>query len=68
MYRPRSERDNVLGSVRPSDLSQLNCLPSAAKSKKESLSVHGVCLCVELLRGCGRSAFNLIYALMVKQQ
>ncbi len=33
-------------------------LPSAAKSKEESLSVRGVCLCVELSRGCSRSAFN----------
>ena len=24
-----------------------SALPSAAKSKEESLSVHGVCLCVE---------------------
>ncbi len=37
-----------------------SALPSAARSKEESSSVHGVCLCVELSRGCGRSAFNLI--------
>ncbi len=49
-----SVRPPVRPSVRPSPLSRL----SAAKSKEESLSVRGVCLCVELSRGCGRSAFN----------
>ncbi len=29
------------------------------KSEEESLSVQGVCLCVELSCGCGRSAFNI---------
>ncbi len=29
-----------------------------SKSKEESLSVRGFCLCVELSRGYGRSAFN----------
>ena len=41
-----------------------SALPSAAKSKEESLSVRGVCLCVELSRRCGRSAFNLYVHLM----
>ncbi len=54
--------DNVLGSVCPSvrpsvRRSPLSAVPSAAKSKEESLSVRGVCLCVELSRGCRRSAF-----------
>ena len=61
-YRPRSEGDNVLGSVRlsvcPSVDIRGSALPSAAKSKEEWLSVRRVCLCVELSRGCGRSAFN----------
>ncbi len=35
-----------------------SALPSAAKSREESLPVQGVCLCVELSRVCGRSAFN----------
>ena len=42
---------SVCLSVRLSALSRLNrltpALPSAAKSKEESLSVQGVCLCVE---------------------
>ena len=38
-----------------------SALPSATKSKEESLSVEGVCLCVELSRECGRSAFNLLW-------
>ncbi len=66
-YRPRSEGDNVLGSVRPSV--RLSVRPSVrpltaepAKSKEESLSVHRICLCVELSRGCGRSAFNVGWA------
>ncbi len=36
----------------------LSVRPSATKSKEESLSVQGVCLCVEYLCGCGPSAFN----------
>ncbi len=31
---------------------------SEAKSKEESLSVLGVCLCVEYSCGCSQSAFN----------
>ncbi len=34
-------------------------LQSAAKSKEESLSVQGVCLCIEQSRESSRSAFNL---------
>ncbi len=37
-----------------------SALPSAAKSEEES-SVRGVCLCVEYLRRCSRSAFNFEY-------
>ncbi len=55
MYLVASVRPSVCPSVRPSALSQLNrltyirgsALPSATKSKEESLSVEGVCLCVE---------------------
>ncbi len=53
---------SVPPSVRPFELFELfrgSALPSAAKSKEESLSVQDVCLCVDLLRGCGRSAFNV---------
>ncbi len=52
-----SVRLTVCPSVRPSPLSRLNRLLSAAKSKEESLSVWGVCLCDKLSRGCGRLDF-----------
>ncbi len=55
MYLVASVRLSVRRS--PLDI-RGSALPSAAKSKEESLSVRGVCLCVELSRGCGRSAFN----------
>ncbi len=55
-YRPRNEGDNVFRSVRPSVRPPVlraavdnrgSALPGAAKSEEESLSVQGVCLCVE---------------------
>ncbi len=61
-YRPRSEGDNVLGSVRPSvRLSvRLSVRPSVRlrplkyetkmkRKEEESLSVRDICLCVDYL-------------------
>ncbi len=45
----------LVASVRPSVRPSVTALAA----EEESLSVQGVCLCVELSRGCGRSAFNL---------
>ena len=42
-YRPRSEGDNVLGSVRPSDLSRLNRVQQRAK-KSHYQSTEFVCV------------------------
>ncbi len=62
-YRPRSgEVMHLVASIRPSVcLSALTAFASATKSKEESISVRGVCRCVDLSRGCGRSAFNYSY-------
>ncbi len=50
-YRSRSKGDNVQGSIRPSvhpPISALTAEPIlGAKSKEESLSTQGVCLCVK---------------------
>ncbi len=61
--------DNALSSVRLSVWMSVcalllepfrgSALPSAAKSKEESLLVLGVCLCVEKSGRCSRSAFNI---------
>ncbi len=49
MGQGQRSRPNLWGSA----------FPSATKNK-ESLSVQGVCLCVDLSCGCGRSAFNAL--------
>ncbi len=68
MYLVVSVWSSVCSSVRLSISASITAsvdirglaLLSVAKSKEESLSVQVVCLCVESLRRCGRSAFILI--------
>ncbi len=70
-----SVRMSVSPSVCLSDLSRLtlwvNCTeglkhPTVLISSNESLSVRGICLCVEEgLRGCGQSAFNFYLGMSV---
>ena len=58
MYLVASVHPSIRLSVRPSVTALTADIRGSAKTKEESLSVRGVRLCVELSRGCGRSAFN----------
>ncbi len=50
--------DREVASVRLSVRPSVCFSALSTKSKEESLSVRGICLCVDLLRGSGRLAFN----------
>ena len=75
-YQPRSEGDNVLGSVRPSfrlsvrqSVCPTSALPSAAKSKEESLSVQDfVCMLTNCMDAVDRFFTTGLYSVVTITQ